>query len=330
MNIDAQSQFKAEVLQKHINFDEYISYWKGVGLTPLHRPRHQSVKYWEEIKLLLLDVTSESARQNEDFFISLPRIEAFLSSSNFVQPKILMLLLQAYPDTMHDIQERFFRMWTPLTSSQNQRDFWPTYHILKGSRIPTPLHITCYREQISIEAIQLLLEKNSEDVREKDSRGCTPLHILCDNNSFGDAFDLLLEIYPDALREKDCEGDTPISTLIRNDRYDLAQSLLIKYPEVVRKKRDDGSTVLHELCYEGVSKAEVELWLEHYPQAIREKSSYGVTPLHQACLSRASLEIIELLVEKYPEAVREKNLDGHTPLHFACISCRGKAEQKVI
>eukprot|EP00565_Helicotheca_tamesis_P005003 CAMPEP_0185724854 /NCGR_PEP_ID=MMETSP1171-20130828/1223_1 /TAXON_ID=374046 /ORGANISM="Helicotheca tamensis, Strain CCMP826" /LENGTH=334 /DNA_ID=CAMNT_0028392803 /DNA_START=167 /DNA_END=1168 /DNA_ORIENTATION=- len=141
------------------------------------------------------------------------------------------------------------------------------------------------KHSASYDVIALLLEKQPNAIKEKDSRDFTILHVACYDRAPLEIVSLLLDRWPEATKEKTWIDDTP----------------------------------LHVACHVGVSVEVVSLLLDRYPEATKEKNRRGDTPLHVACWrrTRTELDVILLLLDEYPEAIQETNHCGRTPADIA-------------
>jgi len=127
-----------------------------------------------------------------------------------------------------------------------------------------PIHFACQAKSPSLEVLDFLLDRDfsGRNLRERDSTGALPLHVLCESNPSLEALQVLLEEYHEAARTQDNEGALP----------------------------------LHRLCGAKPSVDAVKVLLEEYEGSISVKNKNGDSPFTVACKSRASPCVVWVLL----------------------------------
>jgi ankyrin repeat protein len=80
-----------------------------------------------------------------------------------------------------------------------------------------PLGLLCARDDVPLETVKTLAEKNSEAFQIPDTEGCTPLHDACEEGSM-QVVSFLATRFPDAARVKsNNRGFTPLHCICGRD-----------------------------------------------------------------------------------------------------------------
>uniref|UniRef100_A0A7S2MTP5 Uncharacterized protein n=1 Tax=Helicotheca tamesis TaxID=374047 RepID=A0A7S2MTP5_9STRA len=101
------------------------------------------------------------------------------------------------------------------------------------------------KHSASYDVIALLLEKQPNAIKEKDSRDFTILHVACYDRAPLEIVSLLLDRWPEATKEKTWIDDTPLHVACwRRTRTELDVILLLldEYPEAIQETNDYGKT----------------------------------------------------------------------------------------
>lgn len=141
-----------------------------------------------------------------------------------------------------------------------------------------PLHQCVNRSEISIEAVQALIELYPQALQCPNSNGQLPLHRALDQaNPHIEAVHIMLQAFPGAAKVADDEGYLPLH---------LALDCARPNPQIAA------------------------MLLEHYPEAAFHKSKDGLLPMH--CIISAMhpvVEIIQLLLQIFPDSSESMAVD---------------------
>ena len=118
------------------------------------------------------------------------------------------------------------------------------------------------KETIDWDQVRQWVQECPDVCKEKDSKGCLPLHCACDTIAPLNVIQLLVEAWPDAVKEKDHDGDLPLHcACFKNASPDVIQCLVEKWPQSIHAMNDSGST---PLAYAKACDADIHTlsWLE--------------------------------------------------------------------
>jgi hypothetical protein len=165
-------------------------------------------------------------------------------------------------------------------------DMCPDALTKQGDEGRLPLDVLCSREDVPLETVEALAEKNPEAFQIPDHNGWVPLNAACEEGSM-----------------------------------QVVSFLVTRFPETAQMKYNNGTTPLHSVCGRDTPATVevVELLINTFPGSATMQDSDGETPLHLACIVGASDRVIQLLVERGPGAVEVVTNRGTTVLHGAYI-----------
>ena len=240
-----------------------------------------------------------------------------------------------------DVVKYFIEHCTVESLSEN--------HIFNGN----VLHAACSNKNVTLEAIQLLLDIGSDDLvrtaRGQSSSRDLPIHILCKNKGLDEdtslaILKLLVDLYPESVGRPDDNGFLPIHHASKCNLYKCCKYLIEKYPEgVVTKTSGSEETPFHLACANG-SLQLVNLLYDVNPTSITEQTrdreheydddgeyldwtEYSNLPrgyyaLHLAVSNQNAdrKDIVRFILEKDKRAASRVGTWGRLPLHQACAS----------
>jgi ankyrin repeat protein len=200
-------------------------------------------------------------------------------------------------------------------------------------------HEACRNEKVTEGILRCLLEyfpnaaKNTDGCvfnGEENVGGCTPLHIICRDNSHVtlNIVELLIDAYPDSLRHEDNKGFTPLHKLCRNEDLDdkevglkILKLLLEKGPESARHATITAGVLPIHIAAAYQTPKFCRILIEAYPTSERLAMSVGVLPFHVACQYN-NVAIAEYLYQLYPESIHVADIGGNHPIHHAFIGLK--------
>lgn len=160
-----------------------------------------------------------------------------------------------------------------------------------------PLHWLCCNTSISLElcfasSSQSLLPIERIAQSQRQSGGCTPLHLACKHNQ---SVETICRCVEPLFHELDDGNLKPIAI-----------------PDV------SGYLPLHLACEYEQSFEAIEYLIEMYPAGVKHASKDGWLPLHMACANGQSLRVIQLLIATYPFTLMQRTHDeGCLPIEIA-------------
>jgi ankyrin repeat protein len=142
-------------------------------------------------------------------------------------------------------------------------DMCPAALNIKDQDNYRPLGLLCMRDDVPLETIEILAEKNPDTFQIPDDNGWVPLHFACH------------------------EGSLQVVSFVAT-----------RFPDTVKMKTNDGYTPLHLHCECNTPAKDevVELLVNAFPRALTDADDSGDTPLHSACNNGASDRVIRLLL----------------------------------
>lgn len=170
---------------------------------------------------------------------------------------------------------------------------------------------------------------------------CTPLQVLLSINEQDDLFRLLVDAEPSLMQILDSRGWSPLHSACTNESTmnpRIVKAMLQLDPGLAAKEDEVmGLLPIMFLCSnnlmdDAASVEVLKLLLEAYPASAKCRTGRGQIPLHVA-VQRRSQKFCELLVEAFPESVkahappilREHHAGSlELPIHGACHA--GKAD----
>ena len=151
-----------------------------------------------------------------------------------------------------------------------------------------------------------LIRDHDVDVREKNEKGRTALHL-----ALGARIEKSLLKW-NVYKEDMWPDDTPIS-------IELIHVLLEVYPDSVKEKNRHGFLPLHIVCEKNAPIDVIKLLIDVYPDGVKEKNINDSLPLHISCEENASIDVIKLLYDKYKEGASISDSFGKAPSQ--CLPC---------
>eukprot|EP00986_Skeletonema_menzelii_P013797 scaffold8421_cov83-Skeletonema_menzelii.AAC.1 len=283
------------------------------GLLPIHAAiRNHSSKFCE----VLVEACPDSIfiRHEVDEGEILPALKYILIGSNVddnVALALVKMLIEKYPEKI-----RRFR----------DGDMNTSLHLVAASRNTARSARLC----------RLLVHTSPELVF--NSRGLTPLHLVCENkNANRDIAQCLIEAYsPDALMKRTRGGCTPLYVLCMNGALDEGEAveilrlLIQRCPESLQLQcRTRGRLPIHAAIRYNSPKF-CEVLVEACPDSIfihHEDDEGKILPVLTDILigsnvdDNVALALLKMLIEKYPEKIRRfRDGDMCTSLHL--VACR--------
>jgi ankyrin repeat protein len=204
-----------------------------------------------------------------------------------------------------------------------------------------PLHLAIqsqcrrvYREQLGEDgfdptAVRLLLEQWPGSARER-AQSYLPLHfaVLC-RSPLVELARLVLEAFPEALRDKDLDGSTVLHKAVRNGfvaTANLLRLLVDSGPELLLEADAAGDLPIHVASgKEPPSPGTVGLLAERCAHSLRVANSQGQRPTH-AAIANDSLPAVRILTYHSPGVLRDVDGNGNTPAHLAAACDYGSAD----
>ena len=184
----------------------------------------------------------------------------------------------------------------------------------------TPFLLACSTKDVSVEVLELFVERRLQLLQQRDRFQSLPLHILCLEHSSDEvlfsAVKLLIKKYPEAVRLSNQFRFLPL-TYACSRSLEVVKLLVDEYPESVTHVDFDGHLPFHKTCRSG-SIATVEYLFDLHPDAISIADRYGELPLH--CVfgnghGKDTLAKVQLLTKRYPIALKHRGINAELPLH---------------
>ncbi len=210
-------------------------------------------------------------------------------------------------------------------------EYFPTAASATNSIGQTPLHAACYRANVSLGVVKLLIDAAPDSVLRIDDDGWMPLHYLCDNDKIGDEISavnilkLFIEKHPEVVRHADNEGDLPIHYAAGFRSPEFCQLLIEAYPGSERINASNDILPLHWACHYN-TVATVQYLYNLYPDAVNLATiTPGDYPIHCAIFTglrkranpKDAIEIVQYLLDCDPN-VKLQKWEGMSLLHYAC------------
>ena len=310
-------------LPDHEDIDEYITSYGIYYLTPLGL----LCKEGKEISLDLVKLLGGNNNECLDLTLNCPPILSLLKNSS----------IKPFPI---DVVRYFLKFGNIESLSEDHR--------FDGNA----LHAACSSENVTLEAIQLLLGSFDigSDILVRMSIGFIgeelPINILCKNEGLDDdtslaILKLLVDLYPESV------GILCIHHACINKSFEFCRYLIDKYPECTtilsEEIREHHQSPFHLACANGSlqlvkylyelqpSSIRVRTYDEHYDYdddgEYMDEMDYpnlqrGRYALHLAALSRHDdrKDIVRFILEKDSGAASRVGTWGRLPLHEACTS----------
>jgi ankyrin repeat protein len=203
-----------------------------------------------------------------------------------------------------------------------------------------PLFYLCSNDKLddanSVEILTLLLEKWPESAQCCTHAGLLPIHLACHRRSPKFCC-LLTEAYPDSMQhERNGVGVQVLFHILSDSVVDdsvafaVLKLLLDKYPEMVRRVRMRGVSLLHWAAWSKIPRATeiFRLLIQASPELVLEDNEGGSLPLHTAC-ARGNFPVVKCILDMCPDAIRGASSGGAFSIHFAVSSLRRYPEAAV-
>jgi ankyrin repeat protein len=185
----------------------------------------------------------------------------------------------------------------------------------------TPIHFLC-KYLSSPHLIQSFIDMCPDALNEGDEIGYRPLYVLCSRDDVPlQTVEALAEKNPEAFQIPDEGGWVPLHAAAEESSLQAVSFVATRFPDTAKMKTNDGFTPLHLHCERNTPAIDevVELLVNAFPRAAIIANDNGDTPLHLACNGGASDRVIRLLLERGPRAVEMLDNQGATVLHCACF-----------
>jgi hypothetical protein len=173
-----------------------------------------------------------------------------------------------------------------------------------------PIHIECLelcRLKVISKCIELRPESSAVENGEQDS----VLHLILENKQQSTiaAVMLVIDKYPDALRHLNDRNSLPLHyECICCSRLPIIAKCIDLYPESLDMHDNMSHLPLHLLLRNTSSSTEVALYLiDRFPEALRRAECNGNLPIHLECLFQCRIEVISKCLELYPDSARIPN-----------------------
>ncbi len=163
----------------------------------------------------------------------------------------------------------------------------------------------------SVENVELLLEKGAEIVFDKND--ISPVHLAA-THGHGCVLELLLEKDKDQLNSRTKFGSTPFHLACMSGSKEAVHALLERGADV-HEVDNVGSTAMHFAVAESKGAWLVEFLIEKgLGHTVQNKD--GDTPMHQAVLHR-NVDAVRALIRAGAD-IHARNKESLTPLYLAC------------
>jgi len=196
--------------------------------------------------------------------------------------------------------------------------------VIRGN---TPFHDACRNEYVSLEIIQLFLQRRHDLLQQQNEAGLLPLHSMCVNNHSSDSDQLavvkyIVEQYPEAVRTRNSYGLLPLMCAT-DQSLELTEFLVERYPEAVRRHHYGEGLPFHRACQNGSIEV-VKFLYGLYPEAISMPlRAGGDLPIHLVfAFGRDVAAKIQFLTDHFPDSVKVLGESKRLPLHCACMQYR--------
>jgi ankyrin repeat protein len=252
----------------------------------------------------------------------------FLALETHAEPPILRFLQWAWPAS---IQARIEKGHNPLHVA-----------VIEGaSHEVVDVHVPH-------EVVDLLVKWRQGKARERDDKGCLPIHyVMSWQDQWPNAAQVLVMAYPESLKQRSDEGEIPLYGAARSNSLPLVQFFVEGYPRGVRRRSNNGWLPLHHavMCAEPWGEQVVPYLLQQWPASVRMKENHavvglggptlvnlllslepsllrvratdGALALHDAAVEYEDLATVQTLIKLDPEAIQATLNNGWTPLHAA-------------
>lgn len=254
---------------------------------------------------------------------------------------ILFLLLEAYPESVYEVDAR--QQLLPLelacliscriraAASSDKQDMKDLVDKLTGGSLP-PLQFACrygVGQQVFLWIEELFdpyccsLSDVCHPMQQVSLEGKLPLHEICHHgNQATVAVQFVLDRYPAAVSKKCKAGNLPLHYACRHVEKHRAASLFLlarAYPEALSvTDDDDGLLPAHWLCQNPATTVELVQELITPAAARIPTITTGDYPLHYACRHLQDSEAILRVARCYPGALTEPNTEGWFPALSVC------------
>jgi ankyrin repeat protein len=143
-----------------------------------------------------------------------------------------------------------------------------------------PLHLLLADKSSSIDDAHMIINKYPAVLAYKDGQCQLPLHIECSNQCRPSIISKCIELYPEALKEPDSDGCLPLHLLLWNDQSAVEVTLLMirKCPDTLTAKDYSGYLPINVECHSQCRVAVIRQCVELFPQSLESKDSRGKTP----------------------------------------------------
>jgi Ankyrin repeats (3 copies) len=204
---------------------------------------------------------------------------------------------------------------------------WPASIQARCGKGRNPLHFAVLGD-VSHEVVTHLVKCRPEAARERDDKGCLPIHYVRSFTtrwpdrtapSWPDAAQALVMVWPESLQQMNNAGEIPLHGAAASNSLPLVQFLVEEYPEGVQHRSNDGSLPLHEAvrAAEPVGEQVVPYLVQQCPESVRETMNDGRTVLHLAAVGPGGPALVDLIVSHDPSLLRARATDGSLALHDA-------------
>jgi len=214
------------------------------------------------------------------------------------------------------------------------------------------LHSACINKNVTLEMIQLLLDKFSEVAefyaiyRTSTEKGL-PIHFILIRSVDAvniDIVKVLIKAYPQALLINDNFFNlTPLQTVLYNHNIDnlleVVMFLLETEPSSIHMVDEDQRTSLHKVCScvnKKANLAVVQYIYHQLPDACQLRDAHGYLPADYLILTETDkdyaedeLDILQFMISVDPSFLRLENIKGRIPI-FQAVSKKSTEVCKVL
>ena len=174
----------------------------------------------------------------------------------------------------------------------------------------TPFLISCKQNNIRILKYFLL---NGANLKSRNSKGSSPLHIAIENNCNDDIILILMSKTDNLKKCLDYLDNTPLHIASKSSNIHIIQELISKGCNV-NSYNSFMETPLHIACVN--NNFHIAKFLIKNGAFINTYNNLNNTPLHLACMNPDSLQLIKLLIKNQAN-INTYNNYGDQPLHVA-------------
>uniref|UniRef100_A0ABD2XR05 PRANC domain-containing protein n=1 Tax=Trichogramma kaykai TaxID=54128 RepID=A0ABD2XR05_9HYME len=248
----------------------------------------------EPIIRLLLKYGADPSQANEDGSTSL---HVICQRRNCTIHSLILMLLES----VDEVQQTFLI---------NAQDKWGD----------TPLHLSLKYHHVK--EFELLLRRGANP-NSVNTKGQTPLHILCEKNQRANLLKLFFKLIDEIEKTvqidvRDNEGNTPLHLAISGGNAKMVQWLLIRGADPSLANAE-GLTPLHIICQRFENRDLLKLFFKLIDEIektvqIDVRDNEGNTPLHLAIFSGNALMVKSLLRRGADPSLA--NAEGLPPLHL--------------